>query len=334
MKKRLTINDIAKMANTSKTTVSFYLNNKFDHMSEDTRKRIEKVIAETNYSPSVPAQSLKSNKMNLIGVLIGDITHSFANKLVKGINHSTSEYGYQFIISETNYDPKMEAKYISQMISMGVDGFIIQPTKKFNDNLKLIKSAQKKVVFVDSTLSEQSFLSVSADHYTASREAAIEFKGNNYDQIYILSANPEIISTRRDRINGFVDGFGSEYKGKITKIFMQEQLSKKEINKTIDDIASKKEKSLIIVVNCWMLPTVYQRMLNYKDLIPNKLSLIGFDNDDWSSIASPSVTTLVQPAYIEGMEAAKLLISSIEGEGEDIQSKIVSCEMVYGDTTE
>lgn len=335
MKKRVTINEIAKMAKTSKTTVSFYLNNKFEHMSEDTKNRIEKVIRETNYSPSIPAQSLKSNKMNLIGVLIGDITHSFANKLVKGINHSTREHGYQFIISETNYDPEIEAKYISQMISMGVDGFIVQPTKKFSDNLPLIRSSQKKVVFVDSTLDSEEFLSVSANHYVASKNAAIELKNNNYEQIYILSANPKIISTRRDRIDGFVDGFGEAYQDKITKIFMREQLSQEEINKTIDEIIEEDRKSLIVVVNCWMLPAVYRRVLKDKELIPERISLIGFDNDDCLKIANPSVTTIVQPAYNEGKEAAKLLIRSIEDKNkvEDIESKVVSCEIVYGDTT-
>ena len=55
-RKKLTIKDIALKANTSKTTVSFYLNEKFDKMSHDTRKRIEKVIEETNYTPNIMAK--------------------------------------------------------------------------------------------------------------------------------------------------------------------------------------------------------------------------------------------------------------------------------------
>ena len=65
---KLTINDIAKKAKTSKTTVSFYLNGKFDKMSPDTKRRIEQVIEETNYSPNIMARSLKLKKSNIITV--------------------------------------------------------------------------------------------------------------------------------------------------------------------------------------------------------------------------------------------------------------------------
>ena len=58
MKTKMTISDIAKLAGVSKTTVSFYLNEKYEKMSEDTRQRIEKVIEKTGYEPSVVARSL------------------------------------------------------------------------------------------------------------------------------------------------------------------------------------------------------------------------------------------------------------------------------------
>lgn len=64
MEKKLTIKDIAEMAQTSKTTVSFYLNRKYEKMSQETREKIEKVIHETNYKPSIVARSLNSNEQN------------------------------------------------------------------------------------------------------------------------------------------------------------------------------------------------------------------------------------------------------------------------------
>lgn len=60
--KKVTIKDIADMAGTSKTTVSFYLNGKYEKMSAETKVKIEEVIKETNYSPSIVARSLTSNR--------------------------------------------------------------------------------------------------------------------------------------------------------------------------------------------------------------------------------------------------------------------------------
>ena len=59
-KSKVTIKDIAEMAGTSKTTVSFYLNGKTEKMSEETKQKIEQVIKETNYRPSIVARSLNS----------------------------------------------------------------------------------------------------------------------------------------------------------------------------------------------------------------------------------------------------------------------------------
>ncbi len=60
MSEKFTIKDIAELAQTSKTTVSFYLNGKYEKMSKETRERIERVIRETDYKPSVVARSLNS----------------------------------------------------------------------------------------------------------------------------------------------------------------------------------------------------------------------------------------------------------------------------------
>ena len=75
--RKVTIKDIAEMAGTSKTTVSFYLNGKTEKMSEDTKAKIAAVIKKTNYRPSIVARSLNSKNSKLIGVLIGDITNTF-----------------------------------------------------------------------------------------------------------------------------------------------------------------------------------------------------------------------------------------------------------------
>ena len=103
-RKKLTIKDIALKANTSKTTVSFYLNEKFDKMSYDTRKRIEKVIEETNYTPNIMAQSLKSKKSRLIGVIVADITNPFSNNIVKGIDDIARKEDYQIIFGNSNFE--------------------------------------------------------------------------------------------------------------------------------------------------------------------------------------------------------------------------------------
>ena len=148
MQRKVTIKDIAELAKTSKTTVSFYLNGKFDKMSEETKNRIKSTIEATNYKPSIAARSLNAKSTKLIGVVIGDITNSFSNQIVKGIESKAQEFGYQIIIGNSNYDPSREDELIEKMLNLGVDGFIIQPTSNFRKYSRIIDIKKKKVVFL------------------------------------------------------------------------------------------------------------------------------------------------------------------------------------------
>ena len=123
-KKRITINDIAQMAGTSKTTVSFYLNGKTDRMSEDTQKRIRKAIKDTGYEPSPLARGMNAKQSHLIGVIIGDITNAFSNQIVKGIDTVISAEGYRMLVCSSNFNKQNEAAYIDRLLALGVDGFI------------------------------------------------------------------------------------------------------------------------------------------------------------------------------------------------------------------
>ena len=126
MKEKITIRDIAERAGTSKTTVSFFLNGKTDKMSEETQARIAQVIKETNYRPSIAARSLNAKETRLIGVIIGDITNTFANQIVKGIDDFARDNRYQLIVGNSNYNFENEKGYVNRMLAMGVDGFIIR----------------------------------------------------------------------------------------------------------------------------------------------------------------------------------------------------------------
>lgn len=97
-KKRVTITEIARLAGTSKTTVSFYLNGHTDRMSKETHDRIGQVIRETGYEPSPLARSMNAKQTYLIDVVVGDIANHFSNQIVKGIDSVASEAGYRLLI--------------------------------------------------------------------------------------------------------------------------------------------------------------------------------------------------------------------------------------------
>ena len=221
MSEKITIKEIACRAQTSKTTVSFYLNGRTDKMSEETRQRIAKVIEETNYRPSVAARLLNAKETKLIGVIIGDITNSFANQIVKGIDDIAREKRYQLIVGNSNYILENEEDYVNRMLAMGVDGFIVQPSSKFDQLVDKIKNEGKEVVFIDSQVSMDREKWVKTNNYEAVLEASEMLMEKGYDEYIMITADPSVLSTRKERATGFIDALQLKGKQCITQLLME-----------------------------------------------------------------------------------------------------------------
>ncbi|MEG2506920.1 MAG: LacI family DNA-binding transcriptional regulator [Longicatena sp.] len=333
MSEKLTIKEIAIKANTSKTTVSFYLNGKTDKMSNDTKKRIAKVIEETNYRPSMAARSLNSKGTRLLGVIIGDITNTFANQIVKGIDDLAREKRYQLIVGNSNYIYENEEKYVNRMLNMGVDGFIVQPSSHFHDLVERIKAEDKELVFIDSQVSMNKEKWVKTNNYEAVLEASESLIKLGYENFIMLSADPSVLSTRLERTTGFLDALKLANKTCTTKI-VDENVASDEITTFITDELKLGSKTLIFVANCWLLPRVYVALKNYRNLIPETIGLLGFDNLEWTNFSSPTVSTIVQPAYEEGEQAAAILIDAIENLNEQVPNQILKCSVNWSESTQ
>lgn len=332
MSKKVTISDIAQLSQTSKTTVSFYLNHKYEKMSEETRNRIAAVIDETGYKPSTLARSMNSKKTNLIGVLIGDITNTFSNQIVKGIETVTKEKNYQVIIGNSNYDSKNEDHYIENMLNLGVDGFIIQPTSNFRKYSRIIKEKEKHMVFFDSQLYEHRTNWVKTNNYDAVYDMIQEAIDRGYSDFVMITADPSLLSTRIERASGFIDALsdkGYDYKKLIIE---QNENQIDKIEEFLDKAVNRNKNTLVFVPNCWALHMVFSAMKNLNFNMPN-IGLVGFDNLEWTNFSSPTITTIVQPAFQEGVEAAEILINEIEGATHDEKQKTFDCEIEWKEST-
>lgn len=332
-RKKLTIKDIALKANTSKTTVSFYLNGRFEKMSDDTRKRIEKVIEETNYSPNIMAQSLKSKKSRLIGVIVADITNPFSNNIVKGIDDIARKEDYQIIVGNSNFEYINEKKYIERMLDMGVDGFIIQPTMEFDKLVTYIEKMGKKIVCVDRVSSNFKGKCVKTNNYDITFKAITQLYNKGYEEFIFVSEDLDIAITRVERKNGFVDAI--ELIGANSHIVkVESQLSYTDLSKELMKYINISKKVAIFAAHGKVLQKVFRAAKHIGWDVPNQVGIIGFDNWNWTIYASPSVTTIDQPTYQEGKHATKLLIDMIENRESVLDSVIFDCSISWKESTD
>ncbi|MDQ8758946.1 LacI family DNA-binding transcriptional regulator [Streptococcus ruminantium] len=332
MSGKFTIKDIAELAQTSKTTISFYLNGKYEKMSKETRKKIEKVIRETDYRPSIVARSLNSKSTKLIGVLIGDITNTFSNQIVKGIEEEAHKSGYQVMIGNSNYDQASEDKYIESMLMLGVDGFIIQPTSHFRKYSRIIEEKKKQMIFFDSQLYEHRTSWIKTNNYDAVYDTIQTCVEKGYQKFILITADTSRLSTRIERATGFMDALSDCKQDYVTLTIADEHVDVEEVKNFLAKEVSIQEKTLVFVPNCWALPLVFNIMKELNFTFP-QIGLLGFDNTEWTNFSSPTISTIVQPAFEEGRQATKMLIDQIEGINRVERQQVLDCTVHWKEST-
>lgn len=332
MDNKITINEIAKLAGVSKTTISFYLNGKTQRISLKTQNRIATIIKQTNFQPNLAARCLNSKSSKLIGVLISDITNTFSNQIVKGIETIASKYNYQVIVGNSEYSYQREENYIEQMLSMGVAGFIVQPTPQFRKLSKKLLKLNKPLVFFDSKLYDLKSNWIKTNNYEATYETIVKCIIKGYESFYLITADPQLISTRLERVSGFIDALADYNFNYKTFILENDRVDFKMLHNFFESTLNVSKKSLVFVPNCWALPDIYLALKQYRNNMP-QIGLIGFDNLEWVNFSSPSITTIIQPAFKEGEEAAKIVIDQIEGKNKLDNQKILNCYVNWNEST-
>lgn len=332
-RKRITIKDIAEMAGTSKTTVSFYLNGKADRMSEETQGRIREAIEKTGYEPNPLARSMNSKTSHLIGVLIGDVTNTFANRIVKGIGSVANAQGYRQLVCSSEYSRENESAYIERLLSIGVDGFIVQPTAQFRGIAESIDAAGKKLVFFDSKFYDYASNWVKTDNYEATFDTIRTCVEKGYRRFLLVAAAPQLLSSRIERFSGFVDALEREGIGFSQLEIADDGIDVGRLQGFLRANIDRQTPSLVFAPNCWALPDIYVAMREFYPLMPERVGLVGFDNFDWTNVASPSVTTIEQPAFEEGQKAASILIDLIENGEEQNVHQVLGCNVKWRATT-
>jgi LacI family kdg operon repressor len=311
-KKSVTISLVAKTAGVSKTTVSRYLNGKFEFMSAETKSRIQKVIEDLEYHPSNIARSLKSSSSRTIGCVIADLGSPFSSILLKGINDVCSSGGYQVLFSNSDNRPERELGCIQKLLDHRVDGLILNTTGGNEGYLIELDQKGIPIVLADRSIEPKDAIStVTTDNYRSTYSCMKHLFENGYRKVAFFTQGNGVISPRKIRYRAYLDAMselfgedGSSYayviKGNDTENCM---------NSFSDFIGRNPfERHAVFSVNGVTALTVLHavRKAGYK--IGEDVGVCGFDDWGWASLVPPGITTITQDSYNVGMQSAKILL--------------------------
>jgi LacI family transcriptional regulator len=321
-----TIKDVASEAGVSVATVSRVLNDN-GYVGAETRKKVMGAIEKLNYSPNEVARSLYKRESRLIGLLLPDITNPYFPQLARGVEDEVSEAGFRLLLGNSDENIQKELDYIQTFVQNNVVGMISATNHVEHD--QLYSELNLPLVLLDRTT--DNYPAVYADGRKGGRLAAKTLVEKGAKRITVMKG-PAHVKPAQDRFRGAVEylsGTDVDFTVMSTTSFSFEDAKgwAEELFATYPDTDG------VIASNDIVGIAILHEALRLGKKIPEDVQIIGYDDIPQSSLSYPALSTIRQPAYEMGRQAAALLIKLIKKE-KDIDTTVqLPVELIQRNTT-
>ena len=318
----VTMEDVAKAAGVSRKTVYNVLNNNSDMMSKEVREQVLKCVKELNYKPSIAAQSLKTGKTNLIGVVLPNLYHpSYVAQLVD-IEVEARKMGYNIIACNYDYKTDLEDYYFDMLYKRNVDGIIYQPFILDNINYDIRTNVIKAkemgfpIVVLCGFMEKSNFSRVVINEKKAIEDAINFFLKKGYKKPALIYCKYyEDFDYTKLNPNKYHQPRPYWYYTFCKKNNIEPQISvffneDNPLKESVKDFLKKDTYDCIICENDHVAVTLYKY---YKEIDKEPLPLLGFDNAEYGLICSPKITTFSIDYSTVAKKAMEIVVGEIEG---------------------
>lgn len=310
---KITIKDIAEMCGVSVTTVSLVLNNKKVRTSVQTKQKILEIAQKYNYAPNSLAVGLVTHRTNTIALLVPDISNAFFSQIAKHLESNFGKHGYNLILCNTNDNAIEQEKYLQLMLNRGVDALVICVA---NDRSKTIEvlddfaADNVPVIAFDRFFDNLKCPLVVTDNKKGAKDIVEYLISLGHKRIACISgSNARLYSERLDGYMQALSENGIAYDEKLVRSGDYRFESGYALTKEL----LKERPTAIFVCNDTMAYGAYKAIEENGMIIPNDISVVGFDDLMFSSLLSVPLTTVRQD--IEGMceKICELTLDALHG---------------------
>jgi LacI family transcriptional regulator len=317
-----TIREVAKLAGVAPITVSRVINNS-GYISDETRLRVEAAVSQLGYVPNTLSQSLRWKQTGMLALLLTDVTNPFWTTVARGVEDAASEAGYHVILCNTDESPEKQESYLSALLQKRVDGILLVPARDDMEDIQQASKLHVPLVVLDRRLTQQLTDSVRCDSEQGAYQLTRLLLERGHRQIALLTGSPHV-ATAIDRLNGYRHalrdyGIGESgemvYYGEFTLESGQEM--------ACQALAAKPCPTAIFAGNNFIAIGLMQALQEAGIRVPGDISIVGFDDLPASLLIDPFLTVAAQPAYEMGVQATKILIKRLSGNGANAPQEVV-----------
>ena len=333
------IQDVARHAGVSPSTVSNVLNGRIDRMKKETLERVEAAISLLNFRPSTTARQLKTGHTPLLGLLVPSLANPMYGFIAREIEtYAQERYGYRVLIGNTYREREKEAAFFGDLMAHGVRGVII--ISSLVDEQHFESAGKRGMVIVSYDRRATPDVISQIDHVTvnnfeAARMATAHLIENGHRRLVFATASGMTMS-RHDKIAGFLAAAQSAGSCVTAQVLDGGQLLEygdSVMSESGRALASRiavdpQRPTAILAVNDLMALGL---MAGFRDAglnVPNDVSIIGMDGLFLSALSNPALTTVQLPVVEMAQAMVERVMSRLRAAATEATEQVFSATLI------
>jgi LacI family transcriptional regulator len=311
----VTIRDVARRAGVSQATAARALGG-YGHVSAAALRQVEAAATTLGYVPNSVARALASGLTRAVGLVIGDIENPFFAAAARGMSDVLEEHGHTVLLANSDEDLDRERTAIETLRSRRVDALVVVPASGTpSPHLRAAAADAAPLILLDRPVRGLRVDSITVDNAAGARSAVEHLLSHGHRRIGLVSDEPEITSSA-ERIGGYEDALA-------------------DAGLPIDDhlialggptrhdgylgarrlLESEDRPTALFTANNLMTVGAMHALRDLDLRIPQDISLVGFDDLEWTTLVDPPLTVVSQPATDLGQETGRRVLARLDGSG-------------------
>lgn len=330
-----TMKDVAKLAGVSPSTVSRVINNS-SLVKKETAEKVLAAIKKLDYQVNDFARGLRTNDSGLIGVIGAGMENPFLAEMLKGIEAEALKYNYNIIFCESEGELEQELNYIKLLKQRKIAGLVIITANVYSKLVDVVKESKLPVIFTSGYIDDPELPCIGIDNVAAAYDAVNCLVQMGHQKIGIIRGPYSDVVTSGERSKGVKLAF------KNNNIELEDEvIIEAEFTFESGYIAAQKlldqrpDLTAIFSFNDEMAVGAIRSLEDRNKKVPDDISVMGFDNIEFSKYVRPSLSTVSQPAFEMGSQSIGILNDLIRGNKNQLNKlkKLLPYKLVIRDST-
>jgi len=324
-----TIADVARAAGVSRASAARVLGG-YGYAGDEVRERVLNAAKNLAYQPNELARSMATGRSKTIGVVVADIENLYFARAIRAITDTARAHGFGVVLANTDENIELEREAVRVLLANRVDGLIVSPTSSIEvDHLIAARVLGCPFVLLDRRVPVLNADTFAIDNFRAAHEAVSSLVERGHRRIALVSNAPShgeqqyLISSVRERIDGYRAALHEAGIKIVPRFTVLGGWDPQNLARQLTMLCRSQNRPTAFLATDSSVALVLLQVLRELDLsIPDQVSLICFDDADWTAAVTPPLNVVSQPIGDLAKAAMEHLVARLQGEanrpGEEI----------------